>query len=503
MRSFLVGPREACALAARQLAMLDHPPAIVGIVVLDESGSSEIEGIEVVGAVDRLTDLCAKYEIAQAVVTLPAACRSEGRAISAALHRAGVIERFVPPMDELLVSKPAMPGSDSVALGAPKIDLAKLVGRTPHAIDREKVSSIITGKVILVTGAGGSIGSELVRQIASFHPSRIVLMERAENALFEIDRNLSELHPNLERVAILHDVVDPVSTLAHLERHRPSVVFHAAAHKHVPLMEDHPAHAVTNNIFGTKSIADAAVAVGADRFVLISSDKAVNPVNVMGATKRLAEHYTQALASTVGARTKLSMVRFGNVLGSACSVLTIWADQIAAGRPLTVTDERMTRFFMTIPEAATLVLQAAAMSGEAHQGAGEVFVLDMGEPINIFQLAQRFIRACGFEPVIGRPVGDAVSSMSVPIILSGSRPGEKLHEQLSYDAEELRATGHCGISALADNGVPGSVEEMIAAFEAVRLSTSRHAVLETIAQYIPTLTATRRATPAIPPTPAA
>ncbi|MCA9302842.1 MAG: polysaccharide biosynthesis protein [Phycisphaerales bacterium] len=498
MRSILVGPREACALAVRQLAQLDHPPTIVGITTLEASDAEIIESTPVLGSVDRLTDLCARHEIAQAIVTLPASCRAEGRAISAALHRAGVIERFIPPMDELLSSKPATNTSGSVALSAPKIDLAKLVGRTAHAIDRDKVSSIITGKAILVTGAGGSIGSELVRQCASFSPSRIILMERAENALFEIDRTLSEQHPTLERVAILHDVVDPVRTLAHLERHRPDVVFHAAAHKHVPLMEDHPAHAVTNNLFGTKSIADAAVAIGADRFVLISSDKAVNPVNVMGATKRLAEHYTQALASSVGSRTKLSMVRFGNVLGSACSVLTIWADQIASGHPLTVTDERMTRFFMTIPEAATLVLQAAAMSGESHEGSGEVFVLDMGEPINIFQLAQRFIRACGFEPVIGRPVGDSVSSMSVPIIISGSRPGEKLHEQLSYDAEELRTTTHPGIAALAEDSAPSpeSVEEMIAAFEQIRSSPSRQMVLEAIARYIPTLTANRRAIPA-------
>lgn len=497
-RSILVGPRGACALAARQLAQLDHPPIIIGIAALEASDAGFIEGLPVLGSVDRLTDLCARHEITQAIVTLPASLRVEGRAISAALHRAGVLERFIPPMDELLSSIPATSTGGSVSLSAPRIDLAKLVGRTAHAIDREKVSSIITGKTVLVTGAGGSIGSELVRQCASFGPSRIVLMERAENALFEIDRTLSERHSNLERVAILHDVVDPVRTLAHLERHRPDVVFHAAAHKHVPLMEDHPAHAVTNNLFGTKSIADASVAVGADRFVLISSDKAVNPVNVMGATKRLAEHYTQALASSVGSGTKLSMVRFGNVLGSACSVLTIWADQIASGHPLTVTDERMTRFFMTIPEAATLVLQAAAMSGESHEGSGEVFVLDMGEPINIFQLAQRFIRACGFEPVVGRPVAGGVSSMSVPIIISGSRPGEKLHEQLSYDAEELRTTAHPGIAALAERIAPNpdSVDEMIHEFERIRSSPSRRAVLETIARYIPTLRADRRAIPA-------
>ncbi len=501
MRSFIIGTREACALAARQLALIEQPPKIIGIVVLEGEPIEDlnpIAGIEVVGSTDRLTDLCARYEITQAIVTLPASDRSAGRAISAALHRAGIVERFIPPMDELLESKPMSGSSSSVSVGSPKIDLAKLVGRQAHSIDRAKVSSIITGKVVLITGAGGSIGSELVRQVASFGPSRVVLMERAENALFEIDRNLAELHPTLERVAILHDVVDPARTLAHLERQRPNVVFHAAAHKHVPLMEDHPAHAVTNNIFGTKSIADASVAVGAERFVLISSDKAVNPVNVMGATKRLAEQYTQGLAAISGSGTKLSMVRFGNVLGSACSVLTIWADQIASGRPLTVTDERMTRFFMTIPEAATLVLQAAAMSGDSGECSGEVFVLDMGEPINIFQLAQRFIRACGFDPVIGRPVGSTVSSRSVPIILSGSRPGEKLHEQLAYEAEQLCTTAHPGIAELAHDEALGadSIEEMIHAFERVRTSSSRQEVLEMIARYVPTLPSGRRIIPA-------
>ncbi|MEX0876284.1 MAG: polysaccharide biosynthesis protein, partial [Phycisphaerales bacterium] len=270
--------------------------------------------------------------------------------------------------------------------------------------------------------------------------------------------------------------------------------FHAAAHKHVPLMEDHPAHAVTNNLFGTKSIADAAVAVGAERFVLISSDKAVNPVNVMGATKRLAEMYVQSLAAMPGIETRLSMVRFGNVLGSACSVLPIWADQIAAGRPLTVTDERMTRYFMTIPEAATLVMQAGAMSGSGFGGivaghSGEVFVLDMGEPIEIFQLAKRFIRACGYEPTIGRPMGLSAAPNTVPIVLTGARPGEKLYEELSYDAQGLMKTSHPGIYALDEETDirKTTMNDLIASMDTVRRSQSRKAVLEQIARFIPTM----------------
>ncbi|MBL4809230.1 MAG: polysaccharide biosynthesis protein, partial [Phycisphaerales bacterium] len=338
----------------------------------------------------------------------------------------------------------------------------------------------------------GSIGSELVRQIASFAPSRIVLMERAENALFGVDRWLKEIHPEIERVAIMHDVVDARATLSHLERWGPDIVLHAAAHKHVPLMEDHPAHAVTNNVFGTKSIADACVATGVDRFVLISSDKAVNPVNVMGATKRIAEMYTQSLAAQVasmpGSDTKLSMVRFGNVLGSACSVLEIWADQISAGRPITVTDERMTRYFMTIPEAATLVLQAGSMSGKTTLGGGEVFVLDMGEPINIFTLAQRFVRACGYSPIIGAPASTPLPDQ-VSIILTGSRPGEKLHEQLNYDAEELTATAHPGIARFNEDSAwfIDTMDELIGRLDHARTSTSRQEVIKAIASMIPTM----------------
>jgi len=318
-------------------------------------------------------------------------------------------------------------------------------------------------------------------------------MERAENSLFEVDRQLKESFPEIQRVAVLHDIVDASRTLSLLERYQPQVVIHAAAHKHVPLMEDHPSHAVTNNVFGTKSIADASVAIGVERFVLISSDKAVNPVNVMGATKRLAEMYVQSLSKMTGIglskKTKLSMVRFGNVLGSACSVLPIWADQISAGRPVTVTDERMTRYFMTIPEAATLVLQAGAMSGIDNQPTGEVFVLDMGEPINIFKLARQFIKACGYDPIIGQPIAAVHAPRSVPVILTGSRPGEKLHEQLSYDAEGLERTAHPGIYALDDatDVEPATIDAMIESMDTARSSHSRKAVLEQIARYIPTM----------------
>jgi len=492
-RTLIIGTPESAELLSRQVRMVADPPTLVGVILLDaDPGIQEINGLSVLGPIEALGQVCSAASVSQAIVSLPAAHRDQWRSISTELQRSGVIERFVTPMDELLNSAPSVGHNASVQLPSARIDLGKLVGRQAHSIDRELVGENITDKCVLVTGAGGSIGSELVKQIASFGPSRIVLMERAENALFGVDRWLKEIHPEIERVAIMHDVVDASTTLSHLERWGPDVVLHAAAHKHVPLMEDHPAHAVTNNVFGTKAIADACVATGVDRFVLISSDKAVNPVNVMGATKRIAEMYTQSLAAQVsgmvGSNTKLSMVRFGNVLGSACSVLEIWADQISAGRPITVTDERMTRYFMTIPEAATLVLQAGSMSGQTTASGGEVFVLDMGEPINIFTLAQRFVRACGYSPLIGAPNG-MQSPDQVPIILTGSRPGEKLHEQLSYDAEELTATAHPGIARFNEDSAwfIDTMDELIDRLDRARTSTSRQEVIKAIATMIPTM----------------
>jgi O-antigen biosynthesis protein WbqV len=372
---------------------------------------------------------------------------------------------------------------------------ADLIGRTPHAIDRNAVAATLTGKRVLITGAGGSIGSELARIVAGFDPAQIVLVERSENALFEIDRELAERTPHIPRRAILHDITDADATLRQFTALRPQVVFHAAAHKHVPLMEDHPAHAVTNNFFGTKSVADAALATGVARFVLISSDKAVNPTSVMGATKRLAEIYVQALhrqGRAVSANaTRYAAVRFGNVLGSACSVLPIWSSQIDRGGPVTVTDERMTRYFMTINEAATLVVQAAAQtpthSGDADSAA--LFVLDMGQPLRILDLAQRFIRARGFTPALDTRAHTPAES-GEPILrlaITGVRPGEKLHEELAYDRERLAPTAHPGIRAwVGDAGDRANLPALVADLALVRGGeTPRELVLDAIRRHVP------------------
>jgi FlaA1/EpsC-like NDP-sugar epimerase len=304
-----------------------------------------------------------------------------------------------------------------------------LIGREPCQLDEQAIRRTISDRVVLITGAGGSIGSQLARIVAAFNPSRLVLVERSENALFEIDRELRSNFPGLSVAAMLHDVTHARRTEAVITAQKPNVIFHAAAHKHVPMMEDHPAEAVENNFYGTRSMADAAARNGVDRFVMISSDKAVNPSSVMGATKRLAELYIQYLNQR--SDTLFSMVRFGNVLGSACSVIPIWSRQIAQGRPVTVTDRRMTRYFMTIPEAAGLVIQSAAFS-EAADAA--VFLLDMGEPVRIVDLARRFIKSMGLEP-----------DRDVPIQFTGIRPGEKLFEELAYHGEDMLPTPHQSI----------------------------------------------------------
>lgn len=402
------------------------------------------------------------------------------------------------------------------------VDFARLIGRTPYRADEAAVSGLLTGRRVLVTGAGGSIGSELVRVACQFAPSEVILVERSENALFEIDRQLGSRFPKIARKAVLHDVVDSVGTLRLLEKHRPDVVFHSAAHKHVPLMENHPGHAVTNNLFGTKAIADAALQVGCSHMVMISSDKAVNPTSVMGATKRLAELYIRHLASGRAARhsTRLSMVRFGNVLGSACSVLTIWGQQLAEGGPLTVTDPRMTRYFMTIPEAATLVIQSATLTpgGEARLRGDQagMFVLDMGEPIRILDLAFRFAREHGLTPALntaslpaspqlrasvaewlGR--GDAGASTvalagrsrgrTIEVAFTGTRPGEKIHEELAYSQELLEPTAHPGIRAWAGDGELGDIPLMLKEMDSIRFDDDPRRIVAALRQHVPEMTA--------------
>ncbi len=485
-RAVLIGTVETVGLLSDQLALLPDSPEPVAFVLVDEP--DRVVGFDTLESLPRLT---ATLNPNLAIVSLPISESTLILKVRATLASLGLPERFVPPLPELLSRPPAPTGTRT--LSSRTMNWADLIGRTPHGVDRASIAGILEGKRVLITGAGGSIGSEIARIVATFKPAQVILMERAENALFEVDRQIAERFPGVSRKAILHDVTNTDATLRHLAALRPHVVFHAAAHKHVPLMEDHPAHAVSNNFFGTKSIADASLATGVERFVLISSDKAVNPSSVMGATKRLAETYTQALhrqARTVSpSATRFSMVRFGNVLGSACSVLPIWASQIEAGSPITVTDDRMTRYFMTITEAAMLVIQAASLPTDG--ASAPVYVLDMGEPVRILDLARRFAAALGYTPrVKGEAATPGITDQFAEIILTGARPGEKLHEELAYSAEQLNHTQHPGIrSWTSDASLRVNMPQLVSDLAAVRESTDRDQVLVAIRRHVPEMVA--------------
>ena len=435
-RDETAGPRTAVvgtSLAVRQLchtlAAIDHAPHLVGCVVPDRAAAATLP-VPVLGLFDELDRVVALAGIGRVLISLPLHMHAARREAELVLDRLGVPHRFMPTLGDQLAGRLDVPTA-SPPIAGPTVsvtaDPVALLERAAHPLDDALIRDRLAGRRVLVTGAGGSIGSELARAACRFGAAELLLLERGENALFEIDRELARVFPQVPRRAVLHDVTQRDATAALCDKLHPQVVFHAAAHKHVPMMEDHPAAAVENNFYGTRSIADAAAACGAERFVMISTDKAVNPSSVMGATKRLAELYVQHLDRQCD--TTLCMVRFGNVLGSACSVLPIWTRQLQHGGPVTVTHADMTRYFMTIPEAAGLVLQAGALAS-----GGEVFLLDMGRPIRILDLAARFCRLHGREP-----------GLDIDIQITGPRPGEKLFEELAYTSEDMAPTDHASV----------------------------------------------------------
>ncbi|MDP1662550.1 MAG: polysaccharide biosynthesis protein [Phycisphaerales bacterium] len=505
----LIGTTSTVRALAAQLAGWREPVIPVGCILINRFDACRSSGHNddsmaggilppLLGFSDELIGLQAKYRFKAAIVSIPTSMQAQTRRIRALLQQLTIAERFVPTFEDLLAPIQTGPGAQGAAGLRPTIDVAALIGRTHWGVDKAAVGRIIKNKRVLITGAGGSIGGELARVVAGFAPSAVLLMERAENALFEIDQQLGRRFPGVQRQAVLHDVVDQPATHRALAQLKPDIVFHAAAHKHVPLMEDHPSHALTNNLFGTRSIADASLAAGVERFVMISSDKAVNPTSVMGATKRLAEMYISAIASSRGVTTRFSMVRFGNVLASACSVVPIWSQQLAEGHPVTVTDPRMTRYFMTIPEAATLVVQAAALDQPA--AAAPVYVLDMGEPISILEMAVRFLRQHGYEAAIDSKsiptaakqdgyrlpqIEDLQDATSYPLMFTGARPGEKLHEELAYNAELLNPTAHPAISQWGRTTTTDAAA-MLAELEPLRTNASqKQQVVAAIRKWVP------------------
>ncbi|MEM7577941.1 MAG: SDR family NAD(P)-dependent oxidoreductase [Planctomycetota bacterium] len=424
MRVLLVGTAAGVRELYGTLSAVDGAGyAVAGAVLLREPAGVDVP-CAVLGGFEDLAALLGEskpLDVDRVLVCLPSALRGLTREVGATLDRLGVAWADLPPLSDQVM------GRATRVRPAAELDLAALIDRKPRALDIDALTELISDRVVMITGAGGSIGSELARIVARFGPSKLVLLERSENALFEVHRQLRNAPGTPKLEAVMHDVTHRQRTADLLLKIKPDVVLHAAAHKHVPMMEDHPAEAVENNLFGTRSIADAADAAGVDRFVMISTDKAVNPSSVMGGTKRLAEMYIRDLNGR--SATRFGMVRFGNVLGSACSVLPIWSDQLKTGGPITVTHDAMTRYFMTIPEAAGLVLEAACLAED-----GEVFLLDMGQPVRVRDMAERFLRLQGLEP--GR---------DVDIQITGPRPGEKLFEELAYDGEDMIETPHPAI----------------------------------------------------------
>jgi len=415
----LIGGGDAGAMVIREYrnhTQLNSRP----VAIIDDNENKQgqmINGVPVVGTRADISTMAKKLKIDEIVIAIPSASKKEIKDIVEIAKTTKCKLKIVPGMFELIDGKVSI---NSIR----DVDIEDLLGREEVKTDLKEISTYLTDKVVLVTGGGGSIGSELCRQIASFNPKKMIILDIYENSAYDIQNELRRKHKDLNLKTVIASIRDRDRILELMDRERPQVVFHAAAHKHVPLMEDSPKEAIKNNVFGTLNLAQAADKYGVDKFVMISTDKAVNPTNIMGASKRICEMIIQSMDSV--SDTDFVAVRFGNVLGSNGSVIPLFKKQIAEGGPVTVTHEEVIRYFMTIPEAVQLVIQAGAMAA-----GGEIFILDMGEPVRILDLAKDLIRLSGFEP-----------DVDIPISITGLRPGEKLFEELLLDEEGISATKH-------------------------------------------------------------
>jgi FlaA1/EpsC-like NDP-sugar epimerase len=384
-----------------------------------------VHGIRVVGPPESIPSVSQKLGFEEVIIAMPSAVPKRLAEIVSLLQKSRIKYVTVPGIDQLTA------GSVSISQVRP-VRIEDLLGRDPTNLQLDEIQNVLRDQVVMVTGAGGSIGSELCRQIAAFHPARLLLVEQCEVQLFQIEQELIRFGQGGSIQALIADITDQPRIKGILTQHRPAIIFHAAAHKHVLMMELQPGEALKNNTLATATLADLALECGVERFLMISTDKAVNPTSVMGASKRLAELYLQALSQRHPSRTKFVAVRFGNVLGSSGSVIPIFEKQIAEGGPVTVTDPEVVRYFMTIPEAVGLVLQSCA------QGTGgEVFILDLGKPVKILELARQMIKLSGFEP-----------DRDIKIEFVGLRPGEKLFEELKHVQANCTDTAHPRIKRL-------------------------------------------------------
>ena len=417
-RTMLIGGGQAGAIALREFQTSPRSENKV-VCIIDDSPNkvgSYLRGVKIVGGRSSIPAMAEKYDVDEIVLAIPSASRQEKLQILGYCHNTSCTLRTLPGICQLANGEVRI---EQIR----EVDIEDLLGRETVKIDLDEVAAYITGKTVLVTGGGGSIGSELCRQAAAQRPKRLIIFDIYENNAYDIQMELRRTHPELDLVVLIGSVRDRERVMQVFDRYRPDLVCHAAAHKHVPLMEDSPEQAVRNNVFGTYNVAKCAKEHGAKRFVMISTDKAVNPTNVMGASKRMAEIIIEAMQKQ-SSTTQFTAVRFGNVLGSNGSVVPLFERQIRAGGPVTLTHPDIIRYFMTIPEAASLVLQAASIAR-----GGELFVLDMGKPVKIRELAERMIQL--YSDPLKPPV---------EIIYTGLRPGEKLYEELLRDEETDTAT---------------------------------------------------------------
>ncbi len=435
----IIGAGEAGARLAQQF-MRHSGFGLNPVVFLDDDHGKwgqQLHGLRIAGDASWLLGPNVPTSLRRVIIAMPSASRRRIRAIIELLEGKGFRLDTIPSINDLLESK------TSLARLRP-IQIDDLLGRDPAHLDSESIRQMLTGQVVAVTGAGGSIGSELCRQILRYQPEQLLLIEQSEGLLFIIEQELVEAGFKSLIVPLVADICDAERIAGIFAEHQPAILFHAAAHKHVPMMESQPVEAIKNNAMGTARLARNALQAGVKRFVLISTDKAINPTSVMGATKRMAEMFLQALFGAHPAETKFMCVRFGNVLGSSGSVVPIFQKQIAAGGPVEVTHPEMTRYFMTIPEAVGLVLQSGMMGR-----GGEIFLLDMGKPVKILTLARSLILLQGLKP-----------DEDIPIQFTGLRPGEKMFEELNYNTEELQPTSHHKVFRLT---TAAAALEMVAA----------------------------------------
>jgi len=459
----IVGAGDAGVLAARELKNRNYRDGRpVGFIDDDRSKVRlRLLGIPVLGTRKDIARVVKGHNINEVIIAMPSASGESVREIVQICETSGVDLKIMPGVYDII-------SGDMSVKPIRQVQVEDLLGRDPVSVDLEEVAGYVTGETVFITGAGGSIGSEICRQIAKFNPGKLVLLGHGENSIFDIEQELRAEHPGIDYITEILDIKDREKVFLIFERYKPGVVFHAAAHKHVPLMEKNPEEALKNNVVGTQNLAEAADKVRVKTFVSISTDKAVNPTSVMGATKRTVEMLIQSM--DLRSQTKFVAVRFGNVLGSRGSVIPTFKRQIASGGPVTVTHPDMVRFFMTIPEASQLVIQAGAMA----QG-GEIFILDMGKPVKIVDLAKDLIRLSGFEP-----------DVDIKIQFTGIRPGEKLYEELLTTEEGTTSTKHSRIHVAKPNVIDVKLLEELTHIVRERGSyLTRDEVIELLQTIIP------------------